>query len=38
MALGEIDEHAVANALNTEREPVEAFARFVDDVAPGAPA
>jgi nitroreductase len=38
MALGEIDEHAVANALNAERERVEVFARFVDDMPPGAPA
>jgi nitroreductase len=36
MALGEIDADEQANALNTEREPVQVFARFVDG-APAAP-
>lgn len=35
MALGAIDESAPENALTTEREPVAAFARFVDDVSAG---
>ena len=36
MALGEIDDAATANALNTVREPVEVFTRFVDDVSESA--
>ena len=34
MSLGEIDEHERANALEVEREPVDAFTRFVDGPAP----
>ncbi|MET0205245.1 MAG: nitroreductase [Casimicrobiaceae bacterium] len=32
MALGHLDSDAIANRLNTEREPVTGFARFLPDV------
>ena len=37
MALGEVDPHARANALNTEREPVHVFTRFCDGSDAAAP-